>query len=330
MARRQYTGGAPKTTLAAAITSTTPASFTITDGTGYPSGATAFVVVIDRGRSNEEKKLVTRSGTTMTVVTNGFDSSTAATHSSGADVEHCVTGVDLDEANALVNLADAKGDIIAATAADTWARVAAGADDTILMYDSSQAAGVKAAASAAPSGAFSTSSSIGTADTWLRSDAQFTLFDATVPARDGTAAAGTATVAARRDHVHPGTFIGQATVTANQTGIGGGPTDLTSLTVTFTAVASRRYKITGYGRVVQRTSGATAEVFIRNAANTKLQTWSTTLGVDESGMASIEITDVPGAGSATYKLSAGVGAGTMDLTASATQPAFILVEDITG
>lgn len=43
-------------------------------------------------------------------------------------------------------IVDAKGDIIAATAADTVARLAAGADGTFLQYDSSQTTGLRSAA----------------------------------------------------------------------------------------------------------------------------------------------------------------------------------------
>lgn len=41
------------------------------------------------------------------------------------------------------DLADAKGDIIAATAADTWARVPVGTNDQVLVADSAQASGVR-------------------------------------------------------------------------------------------------------------------------------------------------------------------------------------------
>lgn len=57
------------------------------------------------------------------------------------------TWVAQDDSNAIQNaIVDAKGDIIAATAADTPARLAVGANDTVLTADSSTATGLKWAA----------------------------------------------------------------------------------------------------------------------------------------------------------------------------------------
>jgi len=54
------------------------------------------------------------------------------------------TWVAQDDSNAIQNaIVDAKGDIIAATAADTPARLAVGANDTVLTADSSTATGLK-------------------------------------------------------------------------------------------------------------------------------------------------------------------------------------------
>lgn len=54
-----------------------------------------------------------------------------------------------------------------------------------------------------PSLTLATANAAGAASTAIRTDASILAFDATVPAALGTAAVGAATVAARRDHVHP-------------------------------------------------------------------------------------------------------------------------------
>jgi hypothetical protein len=67
---------------------------------------------------------------------------------------------------------DAKGDIVTGSAADTAVKTAIGANDTILMADSSAAGGVKWVAPAAPVSTESVDSvpTSGSADTWSRSD----------------------------------------------------------------------------------------------------------------------------------------------------------------
>jgi hypothetical protein len=62
------------------------------------------------------------------------------------------TWVTPDDANAIQNaIVDAKGDLIAASAADTPARLAVGANDTVLTADSTTATGLKWAAPASSS-----------------------------------------------------------------------------------------------------------------------------------------------------------------------------------
>ena len=64
---------------------------------------------------------------------------------SNADMDF--TWVTTDDTNAIQNaIVDAKGDLIAATAADTPARLAVGANDTVLTADSTAATGLKWAA----------------------------------------------------------------------------------------------------------------------------------------------------------------------------------------
>lgn len=101
--RRSYSGVAPKTTLASGI-GTGDSSITVVDGTGYPTGGSGpFFIVIDRGLSTEEKvKINTRTGNTLAVFASGrgVDGTSAAAHSSGAEVNHSWTAIDADQANA--------------------------------------------------------------------------------------------------------------------------------------------------------------------------------------------------------------------------------------
>lgn len=101
MARREYKGAATPTTLASTITNSAT-SLTITDATNWPTGS--FSLVIDPGLAGEEKVLATsRTGTTVTLTTRGYDNTSASSHVSGAVIYPVPTAVDFDEANAHVN-----------------------------------------------------------------------------------------------------------------------------------------------------------------------------------------------------------------------------------
>lgn len=148
MARRYYSSTAVATTLSASA-SNSATSITVTALSGYPASV-PFTAIIDPDTASEEVVEVTNvSGTTLTV-TRGVDGTSGVSHNAGAVFRHGVSGRDFDEANAFVNgggiassLVDAKGDIIAATADNTPARVAIGTDGQVLVADSTQSAGVR-------------------------------------------------------------------------------------------------------------------------------------------------------------------------------------------
>lgn len=130
--RRQYSGGAKPTTLAANLGgSTADLSISGTSFANYPDGSVGpFYIVIDRGQVTEEKILcVSRSGNVITVYNSGLtngrgnDGTSVVAHSAGSTVEHVFTAVDADEANLHVNTASGvhgvSGSVVGTTSTQT-------------------------------------------------------------------------------------------------------------------------------------------------------------------------------------------------------------------
>lgn len=162
---RKYSSISVETTLAAGI-NTTQTTMTVPTGTATPllGGETLaagnvdiFTVVIDPDTVNEEVVYVTNvSGDTLTISRGQAGTGTAGVsgiaHSAGATVRHSLTSSDLDffrngvaTADAAIpkTIVDAKGDILAATAADTPARLAVGTNGQVLRVNSSTATGLE-------------------------------------------------------------------------------------------------------------------------------------------------------------------------------------------
>lgn len=152
---RDYAGGAVETTITALI-SPTALSIPIQVATGWPSGGAngPFHVIIDYDVAGREVvEVASRTGTTLTVADTskrGVTGTTAAEHQSGAKIRHCFTSQDADEANrAVLNTigrVTTKGDLIAATGANVFARRAVGSNGLPLVADSAQATGLNYAA----------------------------------------------------------------------------------------------------------------------------------------------------------------------------------------
>jgi hypothetical protein len=123
--------------------------------------------------------------------------------------------------------------------------------------------------------------------------------------------------------------VAYAQRTTDQTGFNSTAADITSLTVTWTAPAGRRYKITGHlGCAQQNTSAGFWNLQITDGAGTILALAPHSLAATEQApITAFEIVS-PAAGSVTRKLRARTNAGTGDVLASSGRTAFILVEDI--
>ena len=127
---------------------------------------------------------------------------------------------------------------------------------------------------------------------------------------------------------HRGT-LGYAQITASQVGITA-VTDVTGLSVTFTAVAGRRYKITAEGYLASSVIDDVCAMQITDGSNNQVQSAQTQGSANATIKAVAHAIVVPGAGSRTYKVRALRAGGTGNVTffAATNAPAFILVEDI--
>jgi hypothetical protein len=120
-----------------------------------------------------------------------------------------------------------------------------------------------------------------------------------------------------------------ASTTLNQAGIIS-ETDLTGMSVTFTAIANRNYKISMYTYAVPTVTGVSATVKIKQGS-TVLQTAITQVGTaGVGGTCTCFVVKTFTAGSTTLKLSGALGAGSGSLTfySDGTLPTTLLVEDV--
>jgi len=134
----------------------------------------------------------------------------------------------------------------------------------------------------------------------------------------------------RRPWNMPWGAIGVATASSNQTGIAAAAADVTSLTVTWTAVANRRYMT----KVIiptfsQATSKSYVTLYVTDSSNSVKQSGNQVIGAGDDGQLNMFVVESSiAAGSATRKARISTTAGSGIITASATVVPTIIVEDI--
>jgi hypothetical protein len=142
-----------------------------------------------------------------------------------------------------------------------------------------------------------------------------------------TFTAGNVLTAAQMNRL-PWGIMATASKTSNQTGIST-VTDITSLTVTFTAVSTRYYRTTIWSLVRQNTAAGTSVIQITDGSNVQKTEGDFYIGTAGGfGTLCVQCVETGLTGSTTRKGRALTASNTMDVIASSTFPAFILVEDI--
>ena len=140
---RGFSGVATETALIALISAVdTTLSITLGTGASYPSSG-SFYIVVDLGLSTEEKILCSaQTANSLTVATGGrgADGTPATAHAVGASVKHVIAAVDLSEANRAVNRTvgqiTAVGELLVGDALNSLNNLAPGANNTVLVADS--------------------------------------------------------------------------------------------------------------------------------------------------------------------------------------------------
>lgn len=106
--------------------------------------------------------------------------------------------------------------------------------------------------------------------------------------------------------------------------------DLGSVSVTFTAASSRRYKLSAHIPSATHDASGRWQVQITDGSNNAVQTMESGFnGTSQAGGGSLFVTVTPSAGSVTYKLRCRVlDTGTVTFKAASTNPIVLLAEDI--
>lgn len=230
---RYYSNTAVATTLSAGINNSVT-SMQVGSVSGFPVSF-PYTLVIDKGQATEELVKVTAAvGTTLTIV-RGQDGTTAASHSSGAAVEHVVSAQDFREPQEHMDSLAAHG----ATGAVVGTTNTQALTNKTISLGSNTVSGTKAQFDAALTDAdFATLA--GTETLTNKTLTSPTINTPTVTGGTFSSPALTTPTGVAR-----GT-LGFAQVVANQAGIGTAVVDLTNLTVNVTVGSGRRIRISAF------------------------------------------------------------------------------------
>lgn len=100
MERRDFIGNVIATTLLVGINNS-DTTIQLNSGNTFPTGSDGqFVIVINRGLSNEEKILInSRTGSNLAVAQRGYDGTTANSHNIASSVDHILDATSLKDMN---------------------------------------------------------------------------------------------------------------------------------------------------------------------------------------------------------------------------------------
>ena len=335
MTARKYVDNAPTTTVSASINSSVT-SFTVASLAGFPA-TFPYSATLGLGTASAEQVLVTAAvGTTVTVTRNS-NGQGAFSHPAGETFDHTAVAQDYSEANAHVNAASGvhgvTGAVVGTTDSQTLTNktlTAPEIDDPVLKKSGQ--------ALTFPAGP----------DTLVGRASTDTLLNKTLttPTINGGAQAGVALDAASTIGGLSGTAIGllpngrvAGAVTASNTiGIAGTTLLIVGLSdIALTAVAGRRYKVTVSISDFKANGGTAVTTFsIRDGGASAPTTSSTVLAQffaaqGSNSQAQSFHFELTGLSAGTHRLgltAATDGATSAQLTASATKPATITIEDI--
>lgn len=146
------------------------------------------------------------------------------------------------------------------------------------------------------------------------------------------AAFGSAPSSAEYNLLPRGYIVATSITGSGATGVSTVATDVTGLSVTWTALANRRYRITAGGDFAFTATDTQAFLILADGASTQIQRTTSPVTSNTAIPVSGYLTyiEAPSAGSTTRKLmiQRATGSGTVGFQGGTGNPAFIVVEDI--